>query len=140
MTTRMLKKTLIVAVLTAALSGAYSIAVKGGVWDAYAAPGSVAAAVALPDMSEIVARNSPAVVNISMSGKVKNPNAPDFPGLDPSDPFYEFFRHFGVPQQRGEQGIGSALVLDSPRPGAADGVRAALRLPVEGGAAGPDHP
>ena len=114
MTTRMLKKTLIVAVVTAALSGAYSIAVKGGVWNVHAAPASVAAAVALPDMSDIVARNSPAVVNISMSGKVKNPNVPDFPGLDPNDPFYEFFRHFGVPQQRGEQrvrGQGSGFIV-----------------------------
>ena len=45
MTTPMLKKTLIVAVVTAALSGAYSIAVKGGVWNVYAAPGSVAARI-----------------------------------------------------------------------------------------------
>ena len=114
MTTRMLKKTLIVAVVTAALSGAYSIAVKGGLWHAHAAPAAVAAAVALPDMSEIVARNSPAVVNISTTGKVKNPNVPDFPGVDPNDPFYEFFRHFGIPQQRGERqvrGQGSGFIV-----------------------------
>jgi len=114
MTTRALKKTLIVAVMTAALSGTYSIAVKGGLWNVHAVPASVAAAVGLPDMSEIVARNSPAVVNVSMSGKVKNRNMPELPGLDPNDPFYEFFRHFGVPQQRGERrvsGQGSGFIV-----------------------------
>ena len=113
MTTRMLKKTLIVVMLTAALSGTYSIAVNGGLWQAHAAPASAAAA--LPDMSEIVARHSAAVVNISMSGKVKGASgAPDFPGLDPNDPFYEFFRHFRIPQQRGEQqvrGQGSGFIV-----------------------------
>lgn len=114
MTTRMLKKTLIVAAVTAALSGAFSIATQGGFWNAHAAVGSVGAA-ALPDMSEIVARNSAAVVNISMSGKVKGPSGlPDFPGLDPNDPFYEFFRHFRAPHPRGEQqvrGQGSGFIV-----------------------------
>ena len=121
MTTRMLKKTLIVAVLSAALSGAYSLATRQGLWESHAATAPVAAAAtsmagaALPDMSEIVARNSPAVVNISMSGKVKGQTGlPDFPGLDPNDPFYEFFRHFRIPQQRGEQqirGQGSGFIV-----------------------------
>ena len=117
MTTRMLKKTLMVAVVTAALSGTYSIATHQGLWESHAATPvttSPIAGAALPDMSEIVARNSPAVVNISMSGKVKGPAVPDFPGLDPNDPFYEFFRHFRVPQQRGEQqvrGQGSGFIV-----------------------------
>jgi len=113
MTLRMLKKTLIVAVVTAALSGTYSITTQRGLWDAHAV-GNPAVAAALPDMSEIVARNSAAVVNISMSGKVKGQNVPDFSGLDPNDPFYEFFRHFGIPQQRGERqvrGQGSGFVV-----------------------------
>ncbi|MBO9677346.1 MAG: DegQ family serine endoprotease [Acidovorax sp.] len=66
------------------------------------------AAVALPDFAQITARNGPAVVNISVSGTTKTSLADDedgqaaraqrgAPGLDPNDPFYEFFRRFGVP-------------------------------------------
>jgi serine protease Do len=111
MTRRILQKTLIVAAVSAALGGAYTITAPRGAWDAYAA--SPITAAALPDMSEIVARNSPAVVNISVSGRVRG-QAPDFPGLDPDDPFYEFFRHFRMPQQRGEQrvrGQGSGFIV-----------------------------
>jgi len=107
-----LKRSVIVALLTAALTGAYSMISGSSPWLAHAAETSVAA---LPDMSSIVARNSPAVVNVSMSGKVKGQSGmPDFPGLDPNDPFYEFFRHFRIPQQRGEQqvrGQGSGFIV-----------------------------
>jgi serine protease Do len=115
----MLRKTLLVAVVTAALSGAYSTLTNQELWASHAASSEPAAAaspvvnVALPDMSEIVARNSAAVVNISVTGKVRG-QGPDFPGMDPNDPFYEFFRHFGVPQQRGEQrvrGQGSGFII-----------------------------
>ncbi len=111
-----LKKSVIVALLTAALTGAYSMISGSSPWLAHAqvSASSSSPALALPDMSAIVARNGQAVVNISMSGKVKNPNLPDFPGLDPNDPFYEFFRHFRVPQQRGERqvrGQGSGFIV-----------------------------
>ncbi|MDR0577964.1 MAG: DegQ family serine endoprotease [Candidatus Accumulibacter sp.] len=119
MTIRILKKTLLVAAVSAALSGAYSLASHQGSWENRAAP--IAAAVAapsagaaLPDMSDIVARNGAAVVNIAVSGKVRGQAMPDFPGLDPNDPFYEFFRHFRIPQQRGEQqvrGQGSGFIV-----------------------------
>lgn len=114
---RSLKKTAVLAVAAALFGGAMGGA--PGVWEARAAsPGVTAAALplraaALPDMSEIVARNSPAVVNIAVSGKVRG-QVPDFPGLDPSDPFYEFFRHFGIPHQRGERpvsGQGSGFIV-----------------------------
>ena len=111
MTSRILQKTLMVAAVSAALSGTYSMIAPRGPWDVYAA--TPAAAATLPDMSEIVARNSPAVVNIGVSGRVRG-QVPDFPGLDPNDPFYEFFRHFRIPQQRGEQrvrGQGSGFIV-----------------------------
>ncbi len=132
MTSQSLKKSVIATVVASALVGAYSISQGSGGWLANAAPastvktqstesGSVPAApvanvtaAALPDMSAIVARNSAAVVNISISGTVKNPNLQDLPQLDPNDPFYEFFRHFRVPQQRGERqvrGQGSGFIL-----------------------------
>ena len=109
----------------AALSGAYSLGSGNGLWLAHAAqtapavvdaPAAVPAAP-LPDMSAIVAKNGPAVVNITVSGKIKNDSSADFPQLDPDDPFYDFFRHFGIPQilqRRGEQmlrGEGSGFIL-----------------------------
>ena len=111
-----LKKSVIVALLTAALTGAYSMVSGTSSWLAHAQAGSSSSSpvLALPDMSGIVARNGQAVVNISTSGKVKNPNVPDIPGLDPNDPFYEFFRHFRIPQQRGERqvrGQGSGFIV-----------------------------
>ncbi len=113
-----LKKTVLVAVITAALTGAYSMVSGASPWSVHAAGNPAVApapGAALPDMSEIVARNSAAVVNISVTGKVRGPAAiPDFPGLDPNDPFYEFFRHFRIPQPRGEQqvrGQGSGFIV-----------------------------
>ncbi len=70
---------------------------------AVAAPASVGAPVSvapIADFSSIVARYGPAVVNISVTGEA-TPTANesgDAPGLDPNDPFYEFFRRFGIPQ------------------------------------------
>ena len=85
------------------------------------APAAAAPLVALPDFSEIAARNSPAVVNISVTGSTKV-------GYDPSaqagnddfgnDPFFEFFRRFQGPQggQRGGRdvpthGLGSGFIV-----------------------------
>ena len=113
-----LKKTVWVAVITAALTGAYSMVSGTSHWAVHAAGNPAVApapGAALPDMSEIVARNSAAVVNISVTGKVRGPAAiPDFPGLDPNDPFYDFFRQFRIPQPRGEQqvrGQGSGFIV-----------------------------
>jgi serine protease Do len=106
----MLKKTLMVAALSAALSGTYSIATQAAVPAVAASP---TANTVLPDMSEIVARNGPAVVNISVSSTVRGQNF-GFPDIDPNDPFYEFFRHFRIPQQRGERqvrGQGSGFIV-----------------------------
>ena len=93
-------------------------------WSAAHAETAVSAPVAapalplptgLPDMSAIVARNAPAVVNVSVAGKVRRTaEAPDFPGLEPGDPFYEFFRRFQGAQPHGEQrvrGQGSGFIV-----------------------------
>lgn len=78
------------------------------------APTSVAA---LPNFTGIVAQNGPAVVNISVVGKSEiasvNPGAR---GMDPSDPFYWFFRQFGGQFPRGPlpmQGMGSGFIVSS---------------------------
>jgi serine protease Do len=72
---------------------------------------------ALPDFSALVKQYGPTVVNITVT---QEPNAQtgasaqDF-GLSPGDPFYEFFRRFGIPQPpQGStpmHGIGSGFII-----------------------------
>ena len=87
---------------------------------AAAAPAAAASAaapvatVALPDFSSLVDKYGPAVVNISVTGTMKtNTQIPQFPGMDPDDPFWQFFRRF-QPIPRGEQpvrGLGSGFIV-----------------------------
>jgi len=71
------------------------------------APGTTQA-MALPDFTQIVAHNGPAVVNIRVVGTSKAGATLRGPGgqeLDEDDPFFEFFRRFQGPQNpRGQQG------------------------------------
>lgn len=56
----------------------------------------VPGAAVATDFSGIVDRYGPAVVNISVVGKSRQtPAMAEGPGLDPDDPFSQFFRHFG---------------------------------------------
>jgi serine protease Do len=70
---------------------------------AAAAPAAVAPApaadpqVSLPDFTSIVKRNGPAVVNIRVVGGTKASARRRMPEMDEDDPFYEFFRQFGMP-------------------------------------------
>jgi serine protease Do len=59
---------------------------------------------ALPDFSALVDHYGPAVVNVEVMEKVR-PNQ-GLQGLSPNDPFYDFFRRFGIPPP-GEGGGGS---------------------------------
>ena len=117
-----LKLTVGAAAVAATLAGAYSFGNFTGLGHANAAPQPVplvatqplAPVAALPDMSGIVARNGAAVVNISVSGTSKAAAMPDFPGLDPNDPFNEFFHHFRSPQPPGEvpvHGLGAGFII-----------------------------
>ena len=71
------------------------------------APGTQQA-MALPDFTQIVSHNGPAVVNIRVVGTSKggaSMRGPNGQELDEDDPFFEFFRRFQGPQnQRGQQG------------------------------------
>ena len=119
-----LKLTVGAAAVIAALTGAYSLGNIEALGRAHAAvPVALAASApgvpgsALPDMSEIVARNGQAVVNISVSATRKAGNGQaEMPQIDPDDPFYEFFRRFRIPQAQGEvpvRGQGSGFIIDA---------------------------
>jgi serine protease Do len=63
--------------------------------------GAIAQARDLPDFTELVEKQGPAVVNISTTQNVREQaKTPQMPNLDEDDPFYEFFRRFG-PQNPG---------------------------------------
>lgn len=127
MNAKKLKLTVIALSLASAIGGAYSLGHLQTIGEAHAATNSVPAATspagtavalpanALPDMGTIVERNGPAVVNISVTGTRKTGVDSDFPQLDPNDPFYEFFRRFRGPQQRGGEapvrGLGSGFIV-----------------------------
>lgn len=66
----------------------------------------------LPDFSSIVEANGAAVVNISVVQDAKEGG--QAPQLGPGDPFYEFFRRFGVPMPQDPtpaRGVGSGFIL-----------------------------
>ena len=96
-----------------------------------AAPAQAQAPAAqLPDFAELAERAGPAVVNIRTTARLSamqgRGGAPQIPGLDENDPFYEFFRRFfpqpqpGQPQRpgpRGERqvprGLGSGFIISA---------------------------
>jgi serine protease Do len=81
---------------------------------------STVQAKALPDFVDLVEKNSPAVVNISTTQKLKVPGhkgygAPNLQ-LPENSPFNELFRHFfdedtGSPRQREAQSLGSGFII-----------------------------
>jgi serine protease Do len=76
-----------------------------------AAPAPVAgtpAGVALPDFTQIVSHNGPAVVNIRVVGTTKVSQR-QMPQFDEDDPFFEFFRRFQPQQPRGGNGHGELV-------------------------------
>jgi serine protease Do len=115
---------LIGAGVIAAGAGAYETIDRSPIEHAVAAPAAAdlaarpndppAANAALPDFTRIVARNGPAVVNVSVTEKKDSAAAAQLPQFQPGDPFYEFFRHFRVPvPQDGTPtlGIGSGFIV-----------------------------
>jgi serine protease Do len=87
---------------------------------ALAVPG-VVAAQSLPDFTEIVEKQGPAVVNISTTAAARGafgvPQAP--PGMQEDDPFYEFFRRFipspnpGAPREFQSNSLGSGFIISA---------------------------
>lgn len=103
---------LVLALLTAGVIGGGGATLVYGT-HAHAAPTPPAAAApvapeatagATTDFSQITERYGPAVVNISVSGMRKASDDDEeqssqrsWPGIDPNDPFFEFFRRFQGP-------------------------------------------
>jgi len=103
---------------TAAAAPAAAVAAEGPAIQANAVPQRTAQGpTVLPDFAQITAVNGPAVVNISVTGTVKTSRQiqgmPD--GMDPNDPFFQFFRRFQMPQQGGGEravhGQGSGFIV-----------------------------
>jgi serine protease Do len=84
-----------------------------------AAPSADVAVRALPDFSALVERYGPAVVNVEVVEKAQPSGG--IPGLSPNDPFYDFFRRFGIPtpeqgpqgRQAPVRGAGSGFIVNS---------------------------
>jgi serine protease Do len=103
-----------------ACSGDLASAVVGAQAAAASAPQNVAPparfTTSLPDFAALADQYGPAVVNVTVVGKPQQ--LTDFPGGQPGDPFYEFFRRrFGQPNPRGNapvpQGEGSGFIVSS---------------------------
>lgn len=101
----------------AAAVGASAVAAEAAPGPATTAPEPMVRA--LPDFSQLVDRYGPAVVNVEVMEK---PRPGGIQGLSPNDPFYDFFRRFGIPApeqgQRGERqprvkGAGSGFIVNS---------------------------
>ncbi|MGH8699497.1 MAG: peptidase, partial [Burkholderiales bacterium] len=80
-----------------------------------AAPATSAAQASrqLPDFSELVESQGPAVVNISTTTQRTAAGPRELP-FKPGDPMYEFFRRFQIPmpdaQPTPRQGVGSGFI------------------------------
>jgi len=79
------------------------------------APAAPLAVHGLPDVASLVERYGAAVVNVSVEQNVRT-GAPQARGLDPDDPFYEFFRRFQIPMPQGDmpvRGQGSGFIVSA---------------------------
>lgn len=69
----------------------------------------------LPDFTELYEKQSPAVVSIDVTQKIKRPPRGAAPDISEDDPFYEFFKRFGPmprrgPEQEFAQATGSGFI------------------------------
>jgi len=71
----------------------------------------------LPDFTDLVEQQGPAVVNVSTSQTLRQTHAiPGLPNLPEGDPLNEFFRRFAPPapqQQQESQSLGSGFIIDA---------------------------
>ncbi len=114
-----LRRTALIAAVMAAFAGGYAFHDRLPFGEAHAGAPAPAAAdgtrafVSVPDFSAIVARDGPAVVNISVSGTMKTAMG-SMHGDDSDNPLNEFFRRFHVPIPEGKMpthGLGSGFIV-----------------------------
>ena len=118
------KKTLFsfAVVITAAFATGYELHDYLGVGTAHAnstpAPANLSiTGRGLPDFTNIVASQGPAVVNISVTGSKTRTFVQRFPGFpddDPGNPFHDFFRRFNSPMPQDAEpvrGLGSGFIV-----------------------------
>src|SRR5258707_728962 len=81
---------------------------------------SFSVAAQLPDFTDLVEKQGPAVVNISTTQTVHHPVVmPQIPNLPEDDPFYEFFRRFmpnpggPIPHDFQSNSTGSGFIISS---------------------------
>ena len=71
----------------------------------------------LPDFTELVDKQGPAVVNVSTTQVVRNDSASPIPGLPEDDPMFEFFRRFmppgAIPREQEARSLGSGFIISS---------------------------
>jgi len=123
---QVLKRTAIGAALVAALASGYPLLHTSMIDRAHATVATVAtapvpvapaasSAAALPDFTGLVAANGPAVVNITVTQKAEKTAFEGAPqGMDPNDPFFQFFRRFGMPEPSNPtpaHGLGSGFIV-----------------------------
>jgi serine protease Do len=111
------------SILVLATAGLFALGAWGGMeavglpaWshaEAHAAAAAPMRTVQLPDFTPIVNANKAAVVNITVVENQQPIAGPQSQGPgSPNDPFWEFFRHFQVPQpQTPERGLGSGFIV-----------------------------
>ncbi len=75
--------------------------------------GASAYAKELPDFTDLVEKQGPAVVNISTTQIIRN--AQGFHNFPEGDPFYEFFRRFApqIPREQESQSLGSGFIISA---------------------------
>ena len=78
------------------------------VWSLQAVPTT---AKELPDFTELVEKQGPAVVNVSTTQVVRSTGG--LPGIPENDPFFEFFRRFApqAPRNQETQSLGSGFIV-----------------------------
>jgi serine protease Do len=120
---------LVLSLAAAGIVGGASVGLVSGYHANAAAPAvttqtPAVATVAMPDFAQIAQRHGAAVVNISVIGKAgadpeAQATARRSPGIDPDDPFFEFFKRFQAPDAQGggrqmpARGQGSGFIVSA---------------------------
>ena len=118
---------LVLSLAAAGIVGGASVGLVSGTHASAASPvatqqAPMVAAAAVPDFSQIAQRHGAAVVNISVIGKAGADDEQQAasrtpPGIDPNDPFFEFFKRFQGPGGQGggreapSRGQGSGFII-----------------------------